>query len=901
MRAPSTTLRAPSTTLLAPSTAPRAPTTALRAPKSTLRAPKSTLRAPSTALSAPSTALSAPSTTLRAPSTTLRAPKATLRAPSTALLAPSTALPAPSTTLRAPSTALLAPKATLRAPSTALLAPSTALPAPKATLRAPSTTLRAPKTTLRAPSTTLRAPKTALRAPKTTLRAPSTTLRAPKATLRAPSTALRAPPATAIRWAWWTFTAPRHCPGSVARPRDHPVSGPPARFFPPAGWLRDAEALFAYGAPMSEPAVRARQEETPPTSEPAGPPPSGEAEDVEHKWLREVYQGDNVPQLTVRAVVMGLLLGSFMAFSNLYVGLKTGWGLGVAITACIMSWAIFKALRPILGSEPSILENNCMQSTASAAGYSTGSTLISAFGAYMMINKTLPPWPIIMALVFSLAMLGVFMAIPMKRNMVNIEQLPFPSGMAAAETLRSLYTAGEEAIKKARSLFAGIGVGAIIAFLRDGMADFTERFKWGSWAGWLTLPNFLPVSDWLKKAGATNAAIVFDPKGYTFSFELSTILVGAGAIMGIRVATSMLVGAFLCYGVLAPIMHHTAGAEGHMVIEVLGYRSIVSWSVWGGVSLMTTAALLNFGLQWRTLARALSGVGAMFKKKDESTPNDPLERIEVPSSWFLIGTGVAGALCVLINWYAFHIAIWLGALAVVISAVLAIVACRATGETDTTPIGALGKITQLTYGLLIPQNITANLMTANVTASIASASADLLTDLKSGYLLGANPRKQFLAQFFGVFAGTLVAVPGFFLLVPNANVLGGDKFPAPSAQVWKAVAELLGKGVHSLDPTALWAMAVGGALGIVITLLEKAFPKHRHLIPSPTGIGLAFVIPAWNSMSMFLGALIAWVLEKKRPATAETYTIPVASGIIAGESLMGVFVAVFGVVSDLMK
>ena len=230
-----------------------------------------------------------------------------------------------------------------------------------------------------------------------------------------------------------------------------------------------------------------------------------------------------------------------------------------------------------------------------------------------------------------------------------------------------------------------------------------------------------------------------------------------------------------------------------------------------------------------------------------------------------------------------------------LSGLLAIVACRATGETDTTPIGALGKITQLTYGVLIPQNITANLMTANVTASIAGSSADLLTDLKSGYLLGANPRKQFLAQFFGVFAGTAVAVPAFYALVPNAQAIGNNTFPAPSAQVWKAVAELMAKGVHSLDPTALWSIAIGGAVGIVITLLEKGFPKHKHLIPSPTGLGLAFVIPAFNSISMFIGGLVAWIIEKKRPATSERYTIAVASGLIAGESIMGVLVALAGI------
>jgi OPT family oligopeptide transporter len=627
---------------------------------------------------------------------------------------------------------------------------------------------------------------------------------------------------------------------------------------------------------------------------------TGGDRDPERTWLRDVYKGDEQRQLTLRAVAMGLVLGSFMAFSNLYVGLKTGWGLGVAITACIMSWAIFKVLRPIVGGAPSILENNCMQSTASAAGYSTASTLVSAFSAHLMITRSHVPILMTMGLVFCLAMLGVFMAIPMKRNMINIEQLPFPSGTAAAETLRSLHTVGAEAMKKAKGLFLSMGIGAFVAFGRDGMADLAERFKWRTWAEHLIIPAFLPIGVWFKKIGWSRAALFVDPKGYTFSFELSTIMVAAGAIMGIRVAGSMLLGAVLCYGVIAPILHATPSGTGEQtIINVLGYRGIVSWSVWGGVALMTAAALLSFFMQWRTLARAFAGLLAVFSK-DRRADDDPMAHIEVPASWFFTGSGAAAIGCVIMNQWAFQIPIWLGAIAVLISGVLAIVACRATGETDTTPIGALGKITQLTYGFLIPQNAIANLMTANVTASIASSSADLLTDLKSGYLLGANPRKQFLAQFAGVFAGTLVAVPGFYLLVPTADVLGGDKFPAPAAQVWKAVAELFGKGASSLHPSALWAMAIGAALGIAITLLEKACPNHRHLIPSPTGLGLAFVIPAWNSISMFVGALIAWMLQKKRPDTADTYTIPVASGFIAGESILGVVIAVLGVLWDVV-
>jgi len=226
---------------------------------------------------------------------------------------------------------------------------------------------------------------------------------------------------------------------------------------------------------------------------------------------------------------------------------------------------------------------------------------------------------------------------------------------------------------------------------------------------------------------------------------------------------------------------------------------------------------------------------------------------------------------------------------------LAIVACRATGETDITPIGARGKITQLFYGVIAPANITANLMTACVTAGAAASSADLLTDLKSGYLLGANPRKQFIAQFLGIFAGALVIVPAFYLIVPHASLLGGDEFPAPAAQVWKGVAELLAHGLSSLHFTQRWALALGGLAGIFLSLLERFLPsKARPFLPSAMGLGLAFVIPFWNTLSMFAGALVAWVLAQRAKESASRYTIPVASGLIAGESLMGVVVSLLG-------
>ena len=298
-----------------------------------------------------------------------------------------------------------------------------------------------------------------------------------------------------------------------------------------------------------------------------------------------------------------------------------------------------------------------------------------------------------------------------------------------------------------------------------------------------------------------------------------------------------------------------------------------------------------FALQWKTVLRALSGVTNIFQGRAENAVEDPLAKIEVPGSWFLVGTAFSGLGCIMVLHYAFQTSWWMGMIAVILTFFLAMVAARATGESDITPIGAMGKITQLTFGILAPSNMITNLMTASVTAGAAGSTADLLVDLKSGYLLGANPRQQFLAQFFGIFAGTLVVVPAFYILVPDAAALGSEQWPAPSAQVWAAVARLLSNGVHSLHPAARMGMLVGGIVGLIIPMLELAFPKRRKYIPSAMGLGLAMVIPFWNSLSMFIGGLIALILEKKNKEMADKYIIPVSSGIIAGESLMGVAIA----------
>ncbi len=599
----------------------------------------------------------------------------------------------------------------------------------------------------------------------------------------------------------------------------------------------------------------------------------GTPEEVERAWYHRCYvgRGDTIPQLTLRAVVMGSLLGGVLSLTNLYIGLKAGWGFGVAITACILSYAIWTGLYRIrvARTRMTILENNCMQSTASAAGYSTGGTLVSAFAAYIMLNNQTLPLPLMFGWVFFLAVLGVTMAVPMKRQMINIEQLRFPSGIAAAETLRALHATGDKGARAARALGIFGGLTAFSQFWSDGLRLISanlEKFQISTWVGRFNEAVFGPV--WM---------------GRTVMFLWDPIFIAAGMIVGMRVSGSIMLGAITCWVIFVPILQSRIPE----VAALSGYRDLVQWTLWGGVACMVTSSILAVLLQWRSAVRAFQGLGSMFSRA-QAAPSSEQDAIETPVSWFFAGQLIS---LVALAWLAhatFQMPYWQSAVAVVMSFALALVACRVTGETDTTPVGAMGKIMQLTFGVLSPGNMNVNLMSANIAAGAATSSADLLTDLKSGYLLGANPRKQFLAQFSGIFIGTIVTVLAFGVLVPNAGVLGTDTFPAPAAQAWKGVAEAMALGFGALHPVKKWSIVVGGIVGILLPLLTTWMPKQSKWIPSPAGVGLAWTFHWFYSLLFLIGTLVAMVWQKRRPEQSEEFLFPVASGVIAGGALMGV-------------
>jgi len=193
-----------------------------------------------------------------------------------------------------------------------------------------------------------------------------------------------------------------------------------------------------------------------------GAPTDAEALELEKKWLAEVYQ-PTAPQLTVRAIITGMVLGAVMCLANLYIVLKTGWSVGVTLTACILAWALFALVGKVLGPKHhmGMLENNAMGSVASAAGYMTGGGNMAALPALIMLTGDRPGTWTLIAWFACIAGLGVFAAIPIKRQLINREQLIFPSGTATAETLRALHSDGAEGKRQSQYL----GLAALAAAL----------------------------------------------------------------------------------------------------------------------------------------------------------------------------------------------------------------------------------------------------------------------------------------------------------------------------------------------------------------------------------------------------------------------------------------------------
>lgn len=679
-------------------------------------------------------------------------------------------------------------------------------------------------------------------------------------------------------------------------------------------------------------------------------------EEKDRWWLANVFRGD-MPQLTVRSAVTGFILGMILSATNLYVGAKTGWSLGVGVTSVILAFALFKLMSRLgLAHEFTILENNAMQSIATSAGYMTA-PLISSLTAFMIVNGRMIPWYQMMTWNIVLSILGVLFAFPMKRRFINDEQQPFPEGRAAGVVMETLHSSDASVgLRQARILlWSGLGA-AFVKFLQAEAIQEWLQFHFLRLHGQLQSEiarlgsQKTALAEQLKSAAANTTADLsarlaavssqladlqgqlaakliylpeqldvlavklglpipklanIDIRQFTITPALDISLMGAGGLMGIRGGFSLLVGAVLNYVILAPWMASIGEirpvrgvvAEG---TAVFGLRQITLWSLWPGVACMVVASFVAFFAKPKVILGAFKGV---FGKRDAGA--DVLKHIEFPLWISVVGIPVFSLLAAWLGNVYFSVPVWAGLVGLPLTFMLSLVAANSTALTSTTPVGATSKITQLFYGMLQPGKIHTNIATASITAEVVSNSSNLLMDIKPGYMLGAKPRQQAIGHVIGIFAGAIASVPLFFALFTKRvdparpetiALIQSDQFPMPAVTVWKAVAEVLTKGIQSLHSPAnsiVYAVLVASLIGLALEV-TRILTRGKFLL-TPIGLGLAFVVNFQSAFAMFLGAFFFWLMGVGRstPEAAkgnlwvENHE-PICAGVIAGAAIMGI-------------
>jgi uncharacterized oligopeptide transporter (OPT) family protein len=636
-------------------------------------------------------------------------------------------------------------------------------------------------------------------------------------------------------------------------------------------------------------------------------------------WLKNVYRGD-MAQLSVRAGITGFFLGGILSATALYIGAKTGIGIGVGLTSVIVSFALFKILASMKVAEDfTILENNATQSIATAAGYMM-MPLVSSLVAYMLVTGKVIPISHMVIWMVVCSIFGVLIAFPMKRRFINEDQAPFPEGRAVGVVLDSLYTGSAAAgMYKAKLLgYTALLTAVWQALTSNGWMKLVQ-FKilmMDKWAG-LKAPWYIHETldlyyyNAIAKVGGWIPTILgTDIRQLGLRLTLDAAMLGIGGLIGIAVASSIMLGAFLNFVVLAPLMIQAGDIaprvlEGGKIVPISRAEIVNQWSLWWGVTMMVVGSLIALFAKPELFTSAFKGWG---KKDQADDGTDVLKHIEVPLWVSYVGGPICAIAVVAVSHYLFDVPWGLSFLAIPLIVVLAVICTNSVALTSWAPTGATSKITQFTMGALDRSNPASNLIPAGITAEVASNSAHLLSDIKPGYMLGAKPRQQAIGHVIGIFAGAIAAVPLFYLLFlpPDANGVRStdtiitEAFAFPAAIQWKGVAELIAAGLSKLPASAIISMVLAAVAAAVFEIL-RIRTKGRFPI-SAVSVGLGVVLPPAASFMMWIGALVFWWMGKrhKTPGTnGHRFWVegcePICAGLISGAALMGIGNAIINV------
>lgn len=674
------------------------------------------------------------------------------------------------------------------------------------------------------------------------------------------------------------------------------------------------------------------------------------AKDTDHNLLLEKLE---LPQVTLRATLAGLFIGSIVLVSNFQFGLQTGWVSMMSLPSALLGYALFKILPFALSFTD--VENVYIQSIAVAVG--TGPLAYGLIGIIPAIEKFLTPQEsgtgskIVLSLTqlmvwsLGLALFGVFFAVPLRKQVIIKEKLPFPSGSATATLISVLH--GTELVKDFEDDTTGHMEEEIakpssevhlddLSLLLHTEEDFKKLNDLDSYrsnmrsllitfsvSATYTMASFLfPILKDLPIFGS------FLSKNYMWNFQPSPAYIGQGIIMGLPTVSYMLFGAVIGWGILGPFSKFIGWAPGPIDDWVHGGQG---WILWLSLSVMISDSLVSFAVvTTKSAINSIRNVSELRRAYDEeqhqmllsssetSSNEDPTRSTfdldfkakrkhrEVPSNYLvspritLLGVVLSTLLCIfsvrvvfgdLVPYYA-------TAVAILLAFFFSILGVRALGETDLNPVSGIGKLSQMIFALVIPSShpskILINLVAGGIAEAGAQQAGDLMQDLKTGHLLGASPKAQFVAQLIGtLFSVTLSSI--MYKLYNSVYEIPSRLFRIPTAIIWIDCSRLVtGEG---LPPRAFEFSILFGVVFAVISLLKNTItPRsrfHKYLVYLPNGVAVGIGI--YNTpnftLARFLGGLISYVWLKRHEGKSDIKIkmIIISSGLVLGEGLLSVF------------
>lgn len=598
-----------------------------------------------------------------------------------------------------------------------------------------------------------------------------------------------------------------------------------------------------------------------------------------------------VPQLTFRAVALSVVLAMILAAANTYLGLFAGLTIATAIPAAVISMAVLR----VLGGG-TILENNIVQ-TGASAGSSIAAGVIFTIPALIILGYWQDfrySW--VLAIAGLGGLLGVLFSVPLRRSMIVEDPLPFPEGKAAAEVLK----AGENPGPGIRILGISAVLGAVVKLMAE--------------SGLRLIPDNAAISGFVGKY-----------LGY-MGTGLSPALLGVGYIVGLNIGIVVLSGSVLSYNIAIPFFHAFASSlDPALAAELVGKSAGEAAAMirgekvrYLGVGAMLIGGIWTlFSLRKSLLSGIKSGIAAARKGSDANVPET--ER-DLPMKWMLIAL-VLFVLPLLLLYQAI-VGNWLvsvpmaiimvvaGFLFVSVSGYLAGLVGSSNNPVSGITIATIlfaSFVLMLLLGKDSPIGAVAAIMIGAVVCCAAAVGGDNLQDLKAGYLVGATPWKQQVMLAIGAFSCALVMAPVLNLLavaygIGPATPEHPNSLQAPQATLMASVAKGLFGGQLP------WDMIIAGAVigAVIIALDEWLKARKAHFRVPVLAAAIGIYLPLELMVPIFLGGVLSYFVERRFgvPANDEEARDRVhrpgtlfAAGLITGEALMGIAIAIPIVVS----